>query len=121
VGARLRWDALRFYFDGLAGGALGGDPVHGQEFFEFVLCRIVHEFFKNPFEVGVGVELVTTDLLDEGVDDRTPPTGFFATNEHPVLRAEFCGTDGSFGVVVVKLDLAVEEARFKVRPLVAGV
>ena len=84
MGARLRWDALRFYFDGLAGGALGGDPVHGQEFFEFVLCRIVHEFFKNPFEVGVGVELVTTDLLDEGVDDRTPPTGFFATNEHPV-------------------------------------
>ena len=111
----------RFDFDDLAGGALGGDPVHGQEFFEFVLCRIVHEFFKDPFEVGVGVELVTTDLLDEGVDDGAAPAGFFATNEHPVLRAEFCGTDGSFGVVVIKLDLAVEEARFKVRPLVTGV
>jgi len=64
---------------------------------------------------------VAADLLDEGIDDGTAPAGFLGSDEHPILRAEFGGADRSFGVVVVKLDLSVEEARFKVLPLVAGV
>ena len=64
---------------------------------------------------------MAADLLDEGIDDGTAPAGFLGSDEHPILRAEFGGADRSFGVVVVKLDLSVEEARFKVLPLVAGV
>jgi len=81
----------------------------------------VHEFFKDPLEVGEGVELVTTDLLDEGVDDGAAPAGFFGSDEHPIFCAEFGGTDRSFSVVVIKLDLAVEEARSKVLPLVTDI
>lgn len=81
----------------------------------------MHEFFKDPFEVGGGGELVTTDLLDEGIDDGAAPAGFLSSDKHPILCAEFGGPDRPFGVVVVQLDLAVEEAWLEVRPLVAGV
>lgn len=64
---------------------------------------------------------VAADLLDEGIDDGAAPTGFLATDKHPVLHAELGRTDGSFGMIVIKLDTAVFKARFKVRPLVAGV
>ena len=64
---------------------------------------------------------VAADLLDEGIDDGAAPTGFLATDKHPVLHAELGWTDGSFGMIVIKLDTAVFKARFKVRPLVAGV
>ncbi|MEJ6643181.1 MAG: hypothetical protein QNL33_07960 [Akkermansiaceae bacterium] len=60
-------------------------------------------------------------LSSEGVDDGAAPAGFITTNEHPILRAKLCRTDRFFGVVVVKLDLAVHQAGFKVPPLVAGV
>ena len=113
---RTRSWLLRFF-------SPGGDPVHGQEFLEFGGCRVghAHEFFEYPFEVGVGIEAVAADLFDEGIDDGTAPAGFLGSDEHPVLGAEFGGTDRAFGVVVVKFDLAVEEARFEVRPLVPGV
>ena len=97
------------------------DPVHGEEFFEFLFGRVVHECFKDPLEVGVGVEAVAADLFDEGVDDGTAPAGFFVSNEHPVFHAGFCGADCSFGEIVIELDLPVEEAGFEVLPLLQGI
>jgi hypothetical protein len=35
----------------------------------------VHELAEDPLEVGEGILAVTPDLLDEGVDYRTGPTG----------------------------------------------
>ena len=81
----------------------------------------MHEFFKNPFKVGEGIKVVAAHLLDEGVDDGAAPAGFFTANEHPVFHAELGGTDRSFSAVVVKLDLTIEEAGFKVAPLIEGV
>ena len=81
----------------------------------------MHELAKDPFEVGVGVMAVAADLLDEGVSDGTAPTGVLSADKHPIFHAELGGTNGSFGVVVVEFESAVFKARFKMRPLVAGV
>ena len=81
----------------------------------------MHEFSKDPFEVGEGIHAVTTDLFNKGIDHGTTPTCVFVPDKHPVLCAQLCGPDGPFGVVVVELDLTVLEARFKVAPLVEGV
>lgn len=81
----------------------------------------MHEFFEDPLEPGEGIDSVAADLLDEGVDDRAAPAGVLCADEHPVLVAEFGGTDGVFGEVVVELDLAVEEAGFEVGELFEGV
>lgn len=102
-------------------GALDCDPVRWKQSFEFLLCRIVHEFFKDPFEVGEGVHAVSSDLLDESVDDGTAPAGVLVSDKHPIFHPEFGWPDRAFGMVVVELDLAVEEAGFKVIPLVEGV
>ena len=106
---------------GCPGGALCCDPVHGEEGFKFVFRRIVHEFFKDPFKIGMGIEAVAADLFDEGVDDGTSPAGFFAAYKHPIIHADLGRTNGVFGEVVVELDLPVEETGFEVLPLVAGV
>lgn len=45
--------------------------------------------FKDPFEVGVGIETVAADLFNEGVNDGTAPIDFFTTNEHPILHGNF--------------------------------
>ena len=112
----LRCGLLQILF-----GALDCDPVHWKQSFEFLFCRIVHELFKNPFKVGEGVHAVTADLFDEGVDDGTAPAGIFVSDKHPIFHPEFSGPNRAFGMVVVELDLAVEEAGFKVIPLVEGV
>ena len=106
---------------GCPGGALCCDPVHGEEGFKFVFRRIVHEFFKDPFKIGMGIEAVAADLFDEGVDDGTSPAGFFAAYKHPIIHTDLGRTNGVFGEVVVELDLPVEETGFEVLPLVAGV
>lgn len=102
-------------------GALDCDPVHWKQSFEFLFCRVVHELFKDPFKVGKGVHAVAADLFDEGVDDGTAPAGIFVSDKHPIFHSEFGWPDRAFGVVVVELDQAVEEAGFKVIPLVEGV
>lgn len=81
----------------------------------------MYEFFKHPFEIGVQVQVVAADLLDEGVDDGTAPAGFFSSYKSPVFRSEFGRADRSFGMVVIKLDLSVVEAGFEMLPLVEGV
>lgn len=81
----------------------------------------MHEFFKHPFKIGVRVQVVAADLLDEGVDDGTAPAGFFSSYKCPVFRTQLGRADGSFGVVVIKLNLSIVEAGFKVLPLVEGV
>ena len=101
--------------------ALHGNPVHRKEFIKLVVARLVHEFFKDPLEVGVRIEAMTAHLFDEGVDDRATPAGFLAADEHPILEAQFGRADGVLGQVVVKFNLAVFKARQEVRPLVAGV
>ena len=49
----------------------------------------MHEFFKDPFEVGEGIEAVTAHLLNEGC--RRPhlrqPASFLSI-KHPVLYPE---------------------------------
>jgi len=64
---------------------------------------------------------VAAELLNEGVNDGAAPAGVLATDEHPVLVAELGGADGVFGEIVIKLDLAVEEAGLKMWPLLGGV
>ena len=81
----------------------------------------MHEFLEDPLEVGKGIGSVATDLLDEGVDDRTAPAGVFAADEHPILVTEFGGTNGVFCQVVIKFDLPVHEASFQVRQLFGGI
>lgn len=81
----------------------------------------MHELFKDPLEVGEGIEAMTAHLFDKGVDDRTAPTSLFPAYKHPVLHPELSRTDRSFGVVVIKLNLAVQKTRFKVRPLIKGI
>jgi hypothetical protein len=49
--------------------------VGWKEFFELPGGRVVHQFFKHPFEVGEGIGPVAADLLDEGVEDRAAPPG----------------------------------------------
>lgn len=120
-GGPLRWDGLGFNFDEFTGDALGGDPVHGQEFFEFVLCRVMHEFFEDPFKVSVWIEAVAANLFDEGVDDGAAPAGFFVADEHPVFHAEFCGPNRAFGEVVVEFNLPIKEAGFEMLPLLEGI
>jgi len=56
----------------------------------------VHELFKHPLEVGEWVGTMHADLLYEGVDHRTAPPGVFATDEHPVLVAQFRWADCIF-------------------------
>ena len=97
------------------------DPGLREEPFQLVLWRVVHEFFKHPLKVGKGIVAVAAHLLNEGEDDGTPPSRFFSTNKHPILRAQLRWTDGIFGEVIVPLDPAIFKAGFKVRPLVAGV
>lgn len=81
----------------------------------------MHQFLKDPFEVGKRISAMTPHLLDEGVDHRAAPAGVLASDEQPVLRAQFGRADRSFGEVVVQLDLAVEEAGLQVIPLVKGI
>lgn len=85
----------------------------------------MHEFSKDPFEVGIGIEAVAADLFDEGVDDGTAPTGFFTPDKHPIIHADLSGTNGvnsgCSSAPSIELDLPVEEAGFEVFPLVAGV
>ena len=101
----------------MRGGGAGFDPVGWKERFELPGGRVVHQFFKHPFEVGEGICPVAADLLYEGVEDRAAPAGVFAADEHPVLVPKFGGADGIFGEVVVELDLSVEETRLEVWPL----
>ena len=56
----------------------------------------MHELFKHPLEVGERVGTMHADLLDEGVDHGTAPVDVFATDEHPVLVAQFGGADRVF-------------------------
>lgn len=74
-------------------GALGCDPVHGEQSFKFLCCRIVHELFKDPFKVGEGVHAMATDLPGEGVDDGTAPAGVLVSDKHPIFHPEFSGPD----------------------------
>lgn len=61
------------------------DPGRREQAFQFVFAGVVHEFFEDPFEVGIRIEAVLADLFDEGVDDCTPPAGVFPTKKssHP--------------------------------------
>lgn len=97
------------------------DPGLREEPFQLVLWRVVHEFVKHPLKVGKGIVAVAAHLLNEGEDDGTPPSRFFSTNKHPILRAQLRWTDGIFGEVIVPLDPAIFKAGFKVRPLVDGI
>ena len=81
----------------------------------------MHEFFKHPLKVGVGIVAMIPHLFDEGEDDGTPPSRFFSTNKHPILRAQLRWADGIFGEVIVPLDPAIFKAGFKVRPLGDGI
>ena len=67
--------------------------------------RIVHQLFEDPLEVGEGIGSVAAHLLDEGVNDRTAPTGFLAADEHPVLVTQLGGPDGVFGQIMPRPDL----------------
>ena len=89
------WISLRF------------DPTFWKEGFELSFIRLMHELFKDPFEVSKGIEPMTAHLFNEGVDDRTSPTSLFSSNKHPILHPEFRRTNGSFGVVVINLNLTV--------------
>ena len=62
----------------MRGGGAGFDPVGWKEFFELPGGRVVHQFFKHPFEVGEGIGPMAADLLDEGVEDCAAPTGVIA-------------------------------------------
>ncbi len=81
----------------------------------------MHQLVEDPLEVGKGIFPVNADLLDEGVDYGTAPAGFFTSDEHPVLVAELERANRVLGVVVIKLDLAVHEARLEMRPLAGGI
>ena len=81
----------------------------------------MHQLFKDPFEVSKWVTTVSANLLHHCVNDCAPPSGLISPNEQPVFRAKFSRPNCVFGVVVIKLDLAVVEAGFKLFPLVEGV
>ncbi len=117
----MLWRLCNSALGGLACGWAGLEPVGGQQVFELVRGRVVHELFEDPLEPGEGVGSVAADLLDEGVDDGAAPAGVRAADEHPVLVAEFGGADGVFRQVVVEFDPAVQEAGFEVGELLDGV
>lgn len=71
----------------------GLEPVDGQQGFEFVGGGVAHQLVEDPLEPGEGIGSVTTELLDEGVDDGTAPTGVLTADEPPVLVTEFGGAD----------------------------
>ena len=81
----------------------------------------MHEFFKHPLEVSVGICATASDLFNEGVDDGTSPAGVFADNKHPVLVSELGGTYRVFHGVVVNFELSVFKTRGELRPLVLSI
>ena len=81
----------------------------------------MHEFFKHPLEVGVGICATASNLFNEGVDDGTAPAGVFAANKHPVLVSELGGTYRVFHGVVVKFELPIFKTRGELRPLVLSI
>ena len=112
---------LRYVFEPRFWQFLKFQPILGKEVVELFLRWIVHELFKDPFKVSKRIVPVTAYLFDEGVDHGTAPACFVAADEEPVLRSEFGGTNGVFGVVVIELDLAVVKTGFEVWELVVGV
>lgn len=90
---------------------------------------VVHEFFKNPLEVGIRICASAADLLDPAlrdVDDGAAPAGVFASDEHPVFVAEFGGANRVWVLVAqsapsIKVNMSLFKACGKLGPFRLGV
>jgi hypothetical protein len=90
---------------------------------------VVHEFFKNPLEVGIRICASAADLLDPAlrdVDDGAAPAGVFASDEHPVFVAELGGANRVWVLVAqsapsIKVNMSLFKACGKLGPFRLGV
>lgn len=65
---------------------------------------------EHVFEVGVRIHPVVPSALDDGVENRTAPTGVPAPYEKKVFPAKRHRTNGVFNPVVVNLHPSVFQA-----------
>lgn len=79
------------------------------------------ESLDEVFEIAIGFEAVVTAVLDDGVEHRAAPSGFFRSDEEEVFLS-YCGwTNGIFDEVVINLHQSVFEVNGQSRPLPEGV
>lgn len=67
----------------------------------------VGEFFQSFFEVGVGIYVMASTRLDDGVEDGAAVSGISISEEEPVLFSDGGGADGVFHQVVVDLNSTI--------------
>ena len=86
-----------------------------------VLVGAIWQLFDELLEVAIRLEAMMTTVLDDGVEDGTPPTRVSRSDEEEVLFPKRGGAHGILNLIVINLHKSVLHEDPQPRPLPQGV